>query len=120
MRDLVNAAMDQPRPSAALTLALAPFVRVKPPVPRQRVPSVATEQSPPYRLLAIETPGGEWCRHKVTNGSWCREPATFWGQWLTKNRNSRVMYFKRALCREHARDYAELHHVSLPPGESSA
>ena len=102
-RRLVQAALDQPRPTPELVAALRLFEPKPPKEPAVNKSGSTVER----RIVPMMVPGGELCRQKVLpNRDWCRRPGAYYGQWMAKARNKRQMFFNRPLCKAHAEEYA--------------
>ncbi len=103
---LVQAALDQPRPTPELVAALRLFE----PVEAKRPAVKKSRSEVERRVVPMMVPGGEVCRQKVLpNRDWCRRPGAYYGQWMAMARNKRQMFFNRPLCEEHAEEYARFY-----------
>ena len=103
-QQLVQAALDQPRPTPELIAALRLF---GPPKPLTRKPDSTPMQGIERRILPMTPVDGSVCRRRVSRTGWCGRPAKYYGQWMGTTRNKKRKFFSKPLCEQCAKEYAQ-------------
>ena len=112
-RQLMQAALDQPRPTPELVAALHLFE----PKPAKTSTVKKSRSEVERRIVPMMVSGGEFCRQKILpNRDWCRRPGAYYGQWMATNRNKHRIFFNRPLCEEHAKEYARFYGLKFKRG----